>query len=468
MTQRGRIEYATARGRLNTDAIDNSAGVDCSDHEVNIKILLNAIVGNGDMTGKQRDRLLHKMTDEVAELVLRNNYQQSQAISIAESYGGHALDRDGRFMRALERAGKLDRAIEFLPDDEALAERQAAHRGLTRPELSVLLAYAKMHLYEALLASDLPDERPLLDDLARYFPSPLATRYRREIEAHSLRREIIATVVTNSLVNRVGPSFVFQMQQDTGMAPAEIARAYAVTRDAFDLRALWGETEDLDNQVPAAMQNTVHREIIRLIERCTRWFLRHGGTPLDMAALVEDYAPGIGELHQVQDRLFWERDAAPAETWVGELVRQGVPEPLARRVATLEAMPSACDIVRIARTSRLRVADIGRLYFSIGARFGMDWLRRSAQATAAEGHWQKQAIQAVVEELFSHQSSLTTRVLEANGGAEGNGILDGWLSARQAAVDRTDALLAELRGAGTLDLAMLAVANRQLRTMIGD
>jgi glutamate dehydrogenase len=470
VTQRGRIAYGFAGGRLNSDAVDNSAGVDCSDHEVNIKILLNAVVDNGDMTRKQRDKLLERMTDEVAELVLRDNYQQTQAITIEESYGVHGLDRNQQLMRALERAGRLDRALEFLPDDEAIAERLAARRGLTRPEIAVLLAYAKMVLYEELLPSDLPDERLLLNDLVLYFPTPLRKNYRKEIERHSLHREIIATYVTNSMVNRVGPSFVNTVQQDTGMAPADIARAYAITRDAFGLRALWREIEGLDNRVPAAAQTAMHREAIRLIDRCTRWFLRYGGYPLYMEAHVEDYAPGIGELREVLDTLLSEGDARDLTARAGGLVAQGVPEPLARRVASLDVLSSACDIVRIARTGRLPVVDAGRVYFAVGARFGIDWLRAAAAAVAGDSHWQRLAIRAVVEELFSHQSELTVRVINASGGAmpAGDGLIDRWAAARQAAVNRTEELLSELRSAGAVDLAMLAVANRQLRAMIGD
>jgi glutamate dehydrogenase len=470
VTQRGRIEYALAGGRLNTDAVDNSAGVDCSDHEVNIKILLNAVVDAGDMTRKQRDKLLERMTDEVAALVLRDNYQQTQAITIEEGYGVHGLDRNQQLMRVLERADKLNRAIEFLPDDEALAERLAAGRGLTRPEISVLLAYAKMVLYEELLPSDLPEERLLLNDLVLYFPTPLRQNYRKAILRHPLHREIIATYVTNSMVNRVGPSFLHTVQQDTGMAPADIARAYAITRDAFELRALWRDIEGLDNQVPAATQTAMHREAIQLIDRCTRWFLRYGGYPLYMEAHVEDYAPGIGELREALDTLLSERDAAAVAARTGELAADGVPEALARQVASLEVLSSACDIVRIARTGRMPVVEAGRVYFGVGARFGIDWLRAAAAALAGDSHWQKLAIRAVVEELFSHQSELTVRVLKASGRAKpaGDGVIDGWIAARQAAVTRTEELLGELRSAGGVDLAMLAVANRQLRAMIGD
>ena len=359
--------------------------------------------------------------------------------------------------------------MEFLPDDETLAERQAAGAGLTRPELSVLLAYAKIELYDELLSSDLPDERPLLHDLARYFPTPLGRKYRNEIERHPLRREIIATMVSNSLINRVGPTFVHVMRQDTGMTPADIARAYAITRDAFDLRPLWTEIEGLDNRVPAATQGAMHREVMALVERCTRWLLRHGGTPLDVATEVRDYAPGIGELTRVLDRLLSDWDAAAVEMRAGGFAKQGVPKALAHRVASLEVMSAACDLVRIARASKREVVDIGRIYFSVGARFGIDWLRRAAAAAAAESHWQKLAIQAVVEELTGHQSELTMRVLAGDGAkGTGDGLLDEWVAGRQAAVKRADALMGELRGAGTVDLATLVVANRHLRAMIGD
>ena len=228
-TQLGRVEYALEGGRINTDAIDNSAGVDCSDHEVNIKIVLNDLVARGELTRRRRDALLRRMTDEVAELVLRDNYLQSQAISVDVARGAAILDQNARLMRALERSGRLDRALEYLPDDEMLAERQALKRGLTRPEISVLLAYAKISLFKELIDSDLPDDSLLVQDLERYFPRPLQEKFGDAIRRHRLKREIVATSVANSLVNRVGCAFMNEMKDRTGMSAAEIARAYAAS-----------------------------------------------------------------------------------------------------------------------------------------------------------------------------------------------------------------------------------------------
>ena len=283
---------------MNTDAVDNSAGVDCSDHEVNIKIPLNELVSAGDMTLKQRDKLLAAMTDEVGALVLRDNYLQSQALSVAELQGWYRIDQQGRFMRALERAGKLDRAIEFLPDDEIIKTRLAHGQGLTRPELAVLLAYSKMTLYDELLPSDLPDDAQLVDDLIHDFPAALAKSHGDALPRHQLRREIMAGVVTNSLVNRVGSTFVHVMKEKTGLPASDIARAYAICRGVFELRQLWADIQALDNKVPAVRQYEMLDATTRLAEAGTLWCLRNLAPPLDIAANIATFSPGIAELRR--------------------------------------------------------------------------------------------------------------------------------------------------------------------------
>jgi glutamate dehydrogenase len=475
VTQRGRIEYALAGGRLNTDALDNSAGVDCSDHEVNIKILLNGIVANGDLTRKQRDKLLEEMTDEVGELVLRHNYLQGQAVSVAEAGGWQSLDQQGGFMHALERAGKLDRAIEYLPDDEAMAERIAKRQGLTRPELAVLLAYAKIALYGELLPTNLPDDPQLVDDLLKYFPTPLQQRYPAQIAEHRLRREIIATVVTNSLVNRMGPTFVQALREKTGMAASDVTRAYAVTRGVFELRRLWSEIQALDTKVPAAMQTAMLLEIHRLAERGTLWFLTSNIRPLDIAATIGAFAPGIAQLAECLDDLVGDDDESSIIANMAPLVDSGVPEALARRIASLEFLGPGLDIVRMAQSSAAPVEAVGRAYFAIGDRFDIDWLRDAAETVPEDTHWDRLAVTAIVDDLYTHQRDLTARVLATNGqpvaaSETGDGIaamIDSWIAARGPALAQTDALLADLRKAGSIDLAMLAVANRQLRNLIG-
>ena len=286
VTQRGRIEFARNGGRINTDAVDNSAGVDCSDHEVNIKILLDDIVARGDMTVKQRNDQLAAMTDEVGALCLADNYAQGQAITVIASQAHRLLDRHQRLMRSLERAEILDRSIEFLPDDETIDSLQASQQGVTRPEISVLLAYAKNATYEELLHSDLPDDPLLVKDLQRYFPQPLRDGYREAIRRHTLRREIIATAVTNSMINRTGPSFVSEMRERSGMDTAAVARAFTVVREVFGLRPLWTEIEGLDNAASAEAQTLLLREIDRTVDRNTQWFLRNTPQPLDITRLL--------------------------------------------------------------------------------------------------------------------------------------------------------------------------------------
>ncbi|TVR98044.1 MAG: NAD-glutamate dehydrogenase, partial [Rhodospirillales bacterium] len=273
VTQRGRIEFGRHGGRINTDFIDNSAGVDCSDHEVNIKILLDAAVADGDMTEKQRNQLLAEMTDEVADLVLRDNYLQSQAISLVCADGFAALENQARLIRMLERQGRLHREVEALPDEDDLAERIAARHGLTRPEIAVVFSYCKIWLYEEVLETSLPDERHLARDVERYFPGPIQARFGDRIAGHRLRRELVATSIINSLINRMGGTFAPGIADKTGMSAADIARAYIIARDVFAARAVWEGIEALDNGIAASVQTVLHREVQRLIERGTLWFL---------------------------------------------------------------------------------------------------------------------------------------------------------------------------------------------------
>jgi glutamate dehydrogenase len=462
-TQRGRIAYAQAGGMINTDAIDNSAGVDCSDHEVNIKILLNGLVDAGDLTMKQRDKLLEAMTDEVAELVLRDNYLQTQAISIWRKHDWLRLDQHGRFMRALERSGQLDRNLEYLPDDETIQERISLRQGLTRPELAVLLAYAKISLYQELLPSDLPDDPQLVDDLVRYFPTPLQQRYRDAIAQHRLRREIIATVVTNSLVNRVGPTFLHVMKEKTGYDAASITRAYATTRGVFDLRSYWSEIEALDNKVPASVQISMLDTTVDIAETGTIWFLRNAQAG-DIAGGIEIFRNGIAELAETLESVGTDEDRAEIEQRVVAYRRDGVPEELARRMTRLDRLGSGLDIVEIAGRGDHKLADVARIYFAVGDRFHLDWLRRSSREVNLDTHWDRMAVAAVVDDLFLHQRQLTHGIL-ANGVADDALPVDRWMSERAIAVRRIETLFAELRHTGGFDLAKLAVANRELRTL---
>ncbi len=406
MTQQGRIEYVRAGGRLNTDAIDNSAGVDCSDHEVNIKILLNEAVVAGDLTVKQRDKLLVEMTDDVARLVLEDNIGQNLSISLTQAEAADALEDQARLIRALEKSGLLDRTLEGLPSEEAIAELAAKRQGLARPELAVLLAYSKMSLYNTLLASDLPDEKLLLADLAAYFPHALQQRFPAEIGRHRLRREIVATILANTIVNRLGPTFVNSMAEKTGQSAPEIARAYLAARGAFGLDRLWADLSQLDVKVPGAIEIKLYRDVA--------------------AAAI-----GIG-----------------------------TPEDLAWRMAGLDWLAAAPDIVRLDG----EVLEVARIYYAVGQRFGLDWLRHAASTLPADGAWARQAISAVTDDLFGHQSALTRQVL-GNGTGKATS-LDAWVDQHKPAVERADRLLSEIKAAPGIDLAMLAVASRRLQDLV--
>jgi len=466
LTQRARIEFDMSGGHCNTDSIDNSAGVDCSDHEVNIKILLGAVEQAGDMTRKQRDRLLEKMTDEVSELVLRDNYLQSQAITVTHQFGAHLLDRLARYMRSLEKEDRLNRAIEYLPDDEILIERANRGEGLARPELAVLLSYSKIQLYDELLASDLPDDRNMEALLIDYFPTALRKTYKKEIARHRLRREIVATAVTNSIVNRCGISFIHEVKEKTGLPSGDIARGYVISREIFGIRDLWRDIEALDNIVPASLQAIMLAECGRLVDRATVWLLREAGLPLSIERAIADYGVGVRTIVEQLGSMIPQADNALLAERTSGYVDQGVPKELAARVASLALLSPACDIVRIAGTAKIPVEQAGEAYFTIGARFGFDWLRRAAGHLPTDTAWDKLAVTAIIDDLFGHQGELTSRVLSTTENSPSPEMLEDWALPRRPLIARAEQLLAELRASGHPDLAMLAVANRQLKSLV--
>ncbi|MCD6075723.1 MAG: NAD-specific glutamate dehydrogenase, partial [Rhodospirillales bacterium] len=358
VTQRARIEYALAGGRLNADSIDNSAGVDTSDHEVNIKILLDAVVAKKKLTYAQRNVQLAKLTDELAGLVLRDNYMQSQAITLSQAKSAGLLDLQQRFVRLLERNGRLDRVIEFLPDDETWAERAARRIGLTRPEIAIVMPYSKMWLYDTLLASDLPDDPLLEADLVTYFPSALRVKYRKEILSHQLRREIIATVATNSMINRVGGTFCMNLIEKTGAMPVDVARAYIVVRDAFDLRSIWSAIEGLDAKVHADVQVKLFADIEQLIERVTLWLLRNVPAPIDMSKAIAEFGPKVRELAAGIEKFVPAEVTDNIEFRVKRYTDQGVPLSLAKRIAYTILLVSAPDIIRADVQSKKSLSEI--------------------------------------------------------------------------------------------------------------
>ena len=465
-TQLGRIEYALAGGRINTDFIDNSGGVDCSDHEVNIKILLNQVVNDGDMTLKQRDKLLADMTDDVATAVLQDNYRQVQAISVTEAQAPQLLDDHDRLMRSLERSKRLDRRLEFLPNDEELVERRAAGRGLTRPELAVLLAYSKIALQDELVASDVPEDDYLADDLERYMPPKLRERFRRQLRRHPLRRDIIATYVTNSMVNRAGSTFANRLHDETGASPPDVARAYTVAREVFDVRRLWKDLATLDNVVPADVQLELQAEGRKMIERSALWFLRNRRQPLDIAATVSHFAPGVASLGQELPKLLAPADSESLDRLAERFTAAGVPAELATRVASLDALFSGLNVIEVATTCGETVEAVAAVYFALGYKLDLHWLRNQIAQLPAETHWQALAQGALRDDLYSEQRELTAEVLKpGTEDRDADALIDTWLEENRGAVERANSILSDLKEAEQLDIAMLSVALREIRNL---
>jgi len=465
-TQRGRIEYAAAGGRLNTDAIDNSAGVDCSDHEVNIKILLNTVIADGDLARADRDALLVEMTDEVAAHVLIDNYRQTEAISVSESRGVQLLDAHSRLMRRLERIGLLDRDIEYLPGDEELDSLQSAGRGLRRPEIAVLVSYAKMALFQQILDSDVPEDGYLKRDLFAAFPKELVSRYPEGISRHRLRRDIIATALANSVINWGGPSFIDRIEEDTGMESALIVRALVVTREVFELPALWAQTEALDNQVPAAVQTQLLQEIIAISYRQTIWFLNNLPHPIDMESAVNAFAPGIKALTLGPESLLSEFEATNLREKRQSLIDKGIPYELAHNVASLEPLESATDICLVANTTERTVEDVAEAYYELGSYLGLNWLRTTAEEIKTDEHWSARAVAYLVDDLFGQQRALTNQVLDLGADIPVAAALKNWVGDHAAAVERSQVMIRDIRNSGPMTVAKLAYANRHVRGLL--
>jgi glutamate dehydrogenase len=467
LTQRARIVYAERGGRIFMDAVDNSAGVDCSDHEVNIKILLNAIVADGDLTEEQRNVLLAEMQDEVAALVLRDNYEQAQAISRSAMLAGSMVEVHERYIRALEQSGVLKRGLEFLPSDDVLAERKAAGQGLTTPEFAILVSYTKIALAEELLDSDLPEDLYLSTELDRYFPTLVRERFAPQLLRHPLRREIIVSRVVNDLVNRAGTTFVFRLGDETGAGADDVTRAYTAAREVFDLPGVWGEIEALDGRVAVETQLAMLLRSRVLLERSTRWLLRNRRRPLDIAATVSHFAPGARALSETLPMLLSPAEQELALAEAAELAAAGVPPALAERVAHFEALVPALDIVEIAGSVDLDTASAAQAYFALGARLQLQWLRDQVVALPRDTRWEAMARAALRDDVYAEQAALTAAVLRAGADMSSPGErVDAWLSQNEAAVDRCLHVVADMRAAGPPDLARLSVAVREVRDLI--
>jgi glutamate dehydrogenase len=472
VTQLGRVEYAGNGGRIDTDAIDNSAGVDTSDHEVNLKILLSVPARRGELSMEARDTLLTQMTDEVAAHVLKDNYDQTLALSVAQLRETKDLDAQGRFIRDLERRGKLDRAVEFLPSDEELRKRAADGKGLTRPELAVLLAYAKLDLDAEIIASDLPDDPYLESLLAGYFPKAAIERFPEAVDQHRLRREIISTVLANKIVNLAGPVFVHRMKEVSGAPAWRVARAFVVAEGAFGLDALKARIDALDYKVKADIQTGMYADIAELLRRLGNWFLVNVPANAPLSEIVARHRAGVETLRGTFASLVSPYEAHDTESRITQIEKAGAPLDVAEDVAVLPLMSAAPEIAQLAFNRSLDVDLVAGAYFAIGAIVGIDRLRGLASRISGGEHWDRLAIRRIVDDLFAGQRALTAQVLHGfendkidRTRAEGSNAADEWAKEHTEALERTRTFLDELERTGELSIAKLTLANSQIHEL---
>jgi glutamate dehydrogenase len=473
LTQRGRVEYAMrggpddSGGQIYNDAVDNVAGVNCSDHEVNIKILLDGVVSSGELTFDQRNELLASMTDAVADTVLYGSYTQTQAIAISHAQAVSMRDVHARLITQLEQDGGLDRQLEGLPSEGTLAQRRSERRGLLSPELAVLMAYCKIRLYSLLLESDLPEEPYLVPDLERYFPHPL-DRYSDRMRGHRLRRELVATVVANQLVDRAGTTFAFRLNEETGVAVPQLARAFAVAREVFEMRDFWAAVEALDNRIDAATQLSMLIDGRRLVERSTRWLVRSRPRgEIDVAETAARFSGPARVLAQALPDALEGHDRETFDARVEELIGAGVEPALATRVASMNALLSVFDIVEDAHRCGCDQDLATTVYFGIGSRLGLDWLRDRIFDLPRADRWQALARAALRDDLYELHRVLTRDVLTENEvpDADGEALIQQWLERNAGLVQRAESVLSDVRASENYDTTTLPVLLRELKNL---
>lgn len=462
LTQRGRMEAAAKGVRVYTDFIDNAGGVNCSDHEVNIKILIDEVVKRGDMTDKQRNQLLAEMTDEVSELVILDNYRQSQALDLSAILSDQSMGPYRRFISELEATGQIDRELEFLPTDEVLKERASNEQGMRLPELSVLISYAKSTLKGDLITSDVPDDQYIHRHLERLFPSVLVERFKDEMYEHRLKREIVATQVANDLVDHMGIVFVRRLMDSTGAGRADIARAYIVARDSFNLPGLWAQIEALDNQVPNRIQYSMMLDLMRLIRRATRWFVRqHLG--LSTQDTIEYFAPRLAQLQEGIGELLSGEELSAWNTRRDELLEAGVPDALASTVAASSSLYAGLGIIQAARLTNEKPQRVAEVLYEIGSRLELPWMIQQVTQLEVRDAWQAQARETFRDDIERQQLALTTSVLKLDAGSrDTQERVAQWLDQHADLHRRWCRLIEEVRGGSEGGFALFAVAVREL------
>jgi glutamate dehydrogenase len=471
-TQRGRIEYAAQGcggegGRINTDYIDNSAGVDTSDHEVNIKILLDRVVRDGDLTGKQRNELLASMTDEVGHLVLGDNYDQNLALANALAQAPALLHVHEDWMRTLERKGMLNRELEALPTRREVAGRIERGEGLTGPELSVLLAYTKIVLADDLLESELPDDPFLRGDLYSYFPTNMRQDYRTQMEEHPLRREIVVTQLVNQLVNNAGMTYYHRLSGETAATAAQLTMANFLAREIFGTKATGREIASFDNKIDAAVQTRMRIEVRTLVERASRWLVNNRRQPLDSEAIVTEFEVVVEKVMAELPTLMTGRELEAFTQRRDTLVGRGVPEELATKVAVCPPAYMVLGIVQTAGRLEADPLEVARVHFAVGERLGLPMLVSRILALPRDDRWQTMARAALRDDLHTVHAQLTGQVLSATEpGLDADARVAAWEAEDGEAIRRAAATFEEICGDETADLARMSVALRVVRSLL--
>lgn len=466
MTQLARIEYSLQGGIVNTDFIDNSAGVDCSDHEVNIKILLNGLVAKKVMTREQRNKLLMKMTNEVATLVLQDNYEQTQMLSLEASVASQSMDLLRYYINDLEKNGRLNRKLACLPDDKTLVERKSNNRPLTRPEIAMLMAYCKMYLKQDILLTNVPEDAFFDQYLLTAFPKPLREKYLKPMKEHSLRREIVATQLCKAIADRMGINFVERLQRETGASLAFIIRSFTIAGHIYHLEDLWSQIVALDYKVEPAIQYRMMLQLYYLIRRATRWFLRNRKTSLDIQDTIDNFSPAVDELIKQLPVLLDRPDKEAFDMAIHYLQEQNVPEKLAQDIASCNTLFTSLDIIEATQKYSFNLTDVAKTYYCLGNRLELNWLRELMNIYIVENIWDELARAGFRDDLDRVQRKLSIRVLSMkNKDLKEVSIeqrIDIWIGRYQFLADRWQKLLADVKGSDAVAFVTYSVVLREL------
>ncbi|MCX7091376.1 MAG: NAD-glutamate dehydrogenase [Legionellales bacterium] len=464
-TQLARVEYALNGGLIYTDFIDNSAGVSCSDKEVNIKILFNTVMQAGQLTQENRNILLSEMTDEVAQLVLRENYLQTRSINLSVSQGVRASELNMRYINELHRVGKLDRHLEYLPDDKQLTERKSLGKGLTSPEVATMMCYSKILLKEAILASDLPEDPYFAQYLIRSFPKPIQKKYSQEMQDHPLKREIIATAVSNLIINEMGFGFVYRLQNETGALLPLIVRAYVIARDIIDFDGIWLEVDALDTKINAEDQIKIVTVYVRLLRRITRWFLKCKRPTMDTEKFVMQYKPQIQALRESLPDCLGEGYRSRFAKHYEDFLKLNIPESLALELTKTRGLFMAMEIVEIAQELKLSIAQAAEGFYGIGEFLDLGWLRDQIIIHPTENHWEALSREALRDDFDMQQRQVTLSLFHSKPKkTDFVTYLQVWAARNKAHMDRWTEMLNALKGTEKLTFTMFFVAVREFMT----